>query len=179
MQGSSHDLSHVWGNAREQNVMHQPAAVVDLRHSSAWATEFRSSSTIQLAAVSSPQIANVQSPSYMPNNMYGMRVPLVMSSGMNFSPGPALTVSDKGKGKSREIDFDAAFAQFDQHQLGPTPQESAKIEELDDTADLSAAMRGASLQDQTEADFKRYVTLVYSCSYPHRVHQRLEPASVV
>ena len=32
---------------------------------------------------------------------------------MNMTPNP-VQMSDKGKGKGREIDFDAAFAEFDQ-----------------------------------------------------------------
>lgn len=83
--------------------------------------------------------------------MFGMGSAMGMRP-MNFNPTPVLAVSDKGKGKSRDIDFDAAFAAFDQ-QLGPTPQETARIEELDDTADLAAAMSGATLHDATP-DFK-------------------------
>ena len=83
-------------------------------------------------------------PSY---GMYGG-----MGQGMMYPMGMAsnsVQISDKGKGKSREIDFDAAFAEFD-HMLGPSPQEMARIEELDDTADLAEAMQRASMREASE-----------------------------
>jgi peroxin-5 len=75
-----------------------------------------------------------------------------MSQGMLYPMGMASNpaeVSDKGKGKGREIDFDAAFAEFDQL-LGPSSQETARIEELDDTTDLAEAMQRATLRDAGE-----------------------------
>ena len=85
---------------------------------------------------------------------------------------PSITqVTDKGKGKSREMDFEAAFAQMTESLEQSHQQSSARIEALDDTADLAAAMAGSSLQDasfktadqtqddlEASSDFKRLVS---------------------
>lgn len=68
-----------------------------------------------------------------------------MYSGM---PPPAQAI-DKGKGKSREIDFEAAFAQVDQD-FSSNQRESSRIIELDDTADLAQALGQASLEDDVD-----------------------------
>ena len=80
--------------------------------------------------------------------------------GMYSSIPPPAQALDNGKGKSREIDFAAAFAQVDQD-LSASQTESARIVELDDTANLEEALRQASLEDDVDqhtapigADFK-------------------------
>ena len=80
----------------------------------------------------------------MPMNMYSP--PANMSA----------TSLDKGKGKSREIDFEAAFAEVTQS-LGPSQAESARIEELDDTADLNEALGGVKLEEAppNNVEFKK------------------------
>ena len=59
------------------------------------------------------------------------------------------TTVDKGKGKSREIDFEAAFAEV-QQSLGPSEAETARIVELDDTDNLEDALKGVTLEDMTD-----------------------------
>ncbi|KAI0341900.1 TPR-like protein [Trametopsis cervina] len=147
----SHDLNRAWGNVHERKFMQYNTAMGDMKPQEGWANEFGSSVGNSVSSSTPIQVGTTQRPSYMTNSMFGMGSAMGMRP-MNFNPTPVLAVSDKGKGKSRDIDFDAAFAAFDQ-QLGPTPQETARIEELDDTADLAAAMSGATLHDATP-DFK-------------------------
>ena len=92
----------------------------------------------------------------MPFNMYG--------SNMYSAPVTSQPVElSKGKGKARDIDFEAAFAEFDQantsqEQTGMSEQEAARLAEFDDTADLSEVMQRASLGGTESApvgsDFK-------------------------
>lgn len=70
-----------------------------------------------------------------------------MGMGMYSAIPPPAQALDKGKGKSREIDFEAAFAQVDQD-LSTT--QSARIVELDDTADLAEALKQTSLGDDVD-----------------------------
>lgn len=72
----------------------------------------------------------------MPMNMNMYSAPMNMTS----------TTADKGKGKSREIDFEAAFAEVAQN-MGPSEAETARIVELDDTANLEDAFKGVTLDD--------------------------------
>ena len=73
------------------------------------------------------------------------------SSPMNMNT----TSLDKGKGKGREIDFEAAFAEVAQN-MGPSEAETARIVELDDTANLEEAMSRVAVDDPSPmgADFK-------------------------
>lgn len=95
--------------------------------------------------------------------MYGNSMPMYgMSSGMAYGMYPnnlATTDQGKGKGKSREADFEAAFAQVAASLQRQTPQ----IEEVKD--DLSEALEKTRLDDgnefEVEADFKKSVL---SCS---------------
>ncbi|KAI0088040.1 hypothetical protein BDY19DRAFT_951643 [Irpex rosettiformis] len=150
LQSSQPDLNQLWGNSRERELLAHSMSMTDFKpQSSAWASEFGNAPTMHAALPPQTQMNGMQGASYMPQ----MSGQFGMSSMMNFGPPPMLTSTDKGKGKSREIDFDAAFAQFDQFH-GPSAQETARIEELDDTADLAAAMGDTTLQDDEGTDFK-------------------------
>ena len=150
LQRPQHDLNQVWGNAHERELLARSAPMTDFKpQASGWATEFGNSPAQHIGSALPTQINGMQGSSYMPS----MSNRLGMTAMMNFGPPPMLASTDKGKGKSRDIDFDAAFAQFDQHH-GPSAQETARIEELDDTADLAAAMGGATLQEDGTPDFK-------------------------
>jgi len=65
----------------------------------------------------------------------------------------------KGKGKLRESDFEAAFAQAAASVSPLQEQETAKIVEVkDDVADIEEALKETKLDDgdpQTNAEFKR------------------------
>lgn len=81
--------------------------------------------------------------------MFGLGFP------QTFNP---IQVEGKGKGKSREEAFEAAFEQFANFQ----PQSSAKIEEINDVSEIEKAMNGTSLEEGkfeeplTNEDFKKF-----------------------
>jgi peroxin-5 len=89
--------------------------------------------------------------------MYGNSMPMYgMSRGM-FGMTPNLAISDqgKGKGKSREADFEAAFAQ-----VTASLQETSisRIEEVkDDVEGLNETIEKINFQEETdtEADFQK------------------------
>ncbi len=84
--------------------------------------------------------------------MYGSSNPMYgMSGGMAYGMYPNIAIADqgKGKGKSREADFEAAYAQVAASLQGQT----SHIEEIkDDVADLNEAMEKAKLDDVQELD---------------------------
>lgn len=100
--------------------------------------------------------------------MYG-GMPFNMTSNMYSLPPPSQSLElSKGKGKARDIDFAAAFAQVDQslsavEQTTASEQEASRFAEFDDTADLSEAMQRASVQEADGvplgSDFKTYVSI--------------------
>lgn len=72
-----------------------------------------------------------------------------------------VTVSDQGKGKAREADFEAAFAQIAES-FGPKEAQTSRIEEVDDTvATLEEALKNATLKGdeggEFGTDFQKYV----------------------
>lgn len=90
--------------------------------------------------------------------MYGNSMPMYgMSSGMTYGMYPNVAITDQGKGKGREADFEAAFAQVAASLQGQTPQ----IEEIKDDLNiaLSEALEKAKLDDgnelELETDFKK------------------------
>ena len=99
--------------------------------------------------------------SYMlPMNMHGNSMPMHGLLGAPFngmSPSIVLANQEKGKGKSTEADFEAAFAQV----AASLQHQSSTIEEVkDDVEELNEVMEKTKLeQDGTGAnvDFKKYV----------------------
>lgn len=67
----------------------------------------------------------------------------------------------KGKGKSREADFEAAFAQA-AASLQPAQQETSRIVEVEDgVTDIEETLKNTSLdQEYGENDFKKQVTQI-------------------
>ncbi|KAH8828265.1 hypothetical protein DL96DRAFT_1602480 [Flagelloscypha sp. PMI_526] len=97
-----------------------------------WASEFIPVASLSPQSQTSPHSQMQQSPGYSGNMAFGQP----FASNMNYSynmMGPSMyqqPLSSKGKGK--EIDFEAAFAQFSEQ-----PQTSSKIEEVQDTDEVS------------------------------------------
>lgn len=148
------DLSRAWAGAQEHNVaMKQPNPLQfnPVHASSGWSAEFGNSSQVHTPALTSqPQVQSFHQQSYMSPSLYGGMNQGFMQP-MNFNAAPqVMQVADKGKGKAREIDFEAAFAELDEA-LGPSPQEMARIEEWDDVADLNEVMSRASVIDLTDS----------------------------
>jgi peroxin-5 len=99
--------------------------------------------------------------------MYGMNMGQNMFQGL-----PNVSVDqDKGKGKSREADFEAAFAHYSTS-LPPTQTESSRIVEVDAdvTEEITDAMKNTTLDSTLEntneigAEFK---PCVRSCCFVH------------
>jgi len=160
----SPDLMAAWAESQR---MHSPGPTIQGPQSnsaSSWAGEFGGG--LQSVSGASAQRSMAQQPasfhqsayqsSYMGGQMYG-GVPMNMySSPMSMNNMNATASLDKGKGKSREIDFEAAFAEVTKN-LGPSEAETARIVELDDTADLAEALGSTSLEDAAPpvgSDFK-------------------------
>lgn len=90
----------------------------------------------------------------MSMGMYGMNG---MNMGPAFQGGYAGYDTAKGKGKSREADFEAAFAQLDASIS--TQAETSRIVEVDDSVtDIEEALKATSIEPGT--DFKRSVALL-------------------
>ncbi|KAF9070108.1 hypothetical protein BDP27DRAFT_1324300 [Rhodocollybia butyracea] len=101
-----------------------------------------------------------QTPAYMPQaGMYGNYMPhSTMFMGQGGAPlmqgyaAPAMD-SAKGKGKSREADFEAAFSQAASF---ITPQESRIVEVEDGVTDIEEVFKSATLEEPVAGpDFKR------------------------
>ncbi|KAJ4476947.1 hypothetical protein C8J55DRAFT_516205 [Lentinula edodes] len=107
--------------------------------------------------LSAPQMA-----SYMPQvAMYGNYVPhnnLFAMGGPPLSQNYTLPIagSVEGKGKSREADFDAAFAQAAAFLPSQEAGTSGIVEVNDGVTDIEEALKSTTLQDHTiEPDFRR------------------------
>ncbi|KAL9711560.1 Peroxisomal membrane signal receptor PTS1 [Leucoagaricus gongylophorus] len=129
-----------------------------------WASEFRASLSDQTTSPSAQQniVARPdfqRGSSYMlPMNMHGNSMPMHGLLGAPFngmSPSIVLANQEKGKGKSTEADFEAAFAQV----AASLQHQSSTIEEVkDDVEELNEVMEKTKLeQDGTGAnvDFKK------------------------
>lgn len=65
----------------------------------------------------------------------------------------------QGKGKAREVDFEAAFAQLAES-MAPVQAQTSRIEEVDDVSTIEQALKNASLKEGEEEgplDFQKYV----------------------
>jgi peroxin-5 len=98
------------------------------------------------------------------HGVYGSPIGSYRNMGPSFFQGfdatpPIVADTSKGKGKAREADFEAAFAQV-AASLQNQQQSTSSIVELNDTAaSLEQAMENVKLGDPntTNADFKEFV----------------------
>ncbi len=91
--------------------------------------------------------------SAMPARMYGMGMGTSMMP--NYQGMQELPV--QGKGKAREADFEVAFAQAAESMFTQA-ESSARIVEVDaDVASVEEALKGATLEEREESDFKKHV----------------------
>ncbi|KAJ7045695.1 hypothetical protein C8F04DRAFT_1065827 [Mycena alexandri] len=124
-----------------------------------WAAEFGAPQTSMAPPSAQQQMPHPdyqQRPSYMPSmGQYGRPMGMGMSMGMY---GPTMTNQFQakpmnGKGKSREADFEAAFAQIAAAQA---QVETARIEEVQDGATgLEEALEQTKIEDASAPEFKR------------------------
>ncbi|KAG6866740.1 hypothetical protein C0991_011399 [Blastosporella zonata] len=127
----------------------------------AWASEFGASSQMHSP---SPQAQNntmdrpeyQQRATYMaPFGSYGLSLPMGVNNGFNMQPGLNTDVIGKGKGKAREVDFEAAFAQV-AASLSSQETTSGIVEVQDNSSGLEDAMKAASLESaEVNTDFKQ------------------------
>lgn len=100
-----------------------------------------------------------QRPSYMPSSgMYGNPMQMGMY-GMVTSPNMLQSNQSafdqgKGKGKLKEADFEAAFAQVSAS-FGPTQAETtSRIEEVSDVTNVEELMKNTTLGDDTKVEYQ-------------------------
>ena len=97
----------------------------------------------------------------MPMGMYAMSPP-TMQYGSNFS------IVNQGKGKGREADFEAAFAQA-AASFGPIETQTSRVEEFNDSVtDIEDALKNVSFNSEEEedgTDFREYDTLISLIKY--------------
>ncbi|GLB37649.1 putative P-loop containing nucleoside triphosphate hydrolase protein [Lyophyllum shimeji] len=152
----------VAGNLNESWVLEQQQhmrAFEESHAQAAWAAEFQTSSPPpQQGMPTRPEYQQRQS--YMPPmGSYGTAVPMGMYSGFNAYPGVNSGVSfdAKGKGKAKEVDFEAAFAQV-AASLASTHETTSSVVEVEDgVSGIENALKGASLDDieEVSTDFKK------------------------
>ncbi|KAI0355751.1 TPR-like protein [Trametes cingulata] len=148
------DLGKAWNEMQAGRAMggdmlrtHSPAAAAAA--AGGWSSEF--DSVAQIARPSGqqnmPMQSNLSQASYMSPGLYGRSMPMGMSS---FAMGMPQMSMDSGKGKGKEIDFDAAFAQFAASYAGQS--EGATITEVDDQAveQLAENLQETSLDKEKE-----------------------------
>ncbi|KAI0820042.1 peroxisome targeting signal receptor [Trametes gibbosa] len=120
---------------------------------SSWGAEFDSVAHIArpVGQQSMPMQSNLSQAAYMSGGLYGRSMP--MGGGMSaFAMGMPQMGMDLGKGKGKQIDFDAAFAQYTA--AYPGQSEGARITEVDDQAldGLARGLEGASIGEEKELD---------------------------
>ncbi|KAJ6500063.1 hypothetical protein C8R47DRAFT_1110301 [Mycena vitilis] len=129
-----------------------------------WATEFGAPQASAATPSSQQQMSRPeyqQRPSYMSSmGQYGSPMGMGMGMGMGMYGGPQFPAQINGKGKSREADFEAAFAEI----VAEHPQaqgQTGRIEEVEDGATgLEETLANTQLEDTQshpgEADFKKF-----------------------
>ncbi|KAI0029662.1 peroxisome targeting signal receptor [Vararia minispora EC-137] len=148
---SASDFSFAWSEI--QRAQERQAAVRAGMPSMAWTGEFESAHGAIMPVHVGPmaqQPGGAPTP-FVPRSVYGNSS--FMYSGMGtlsqsyISPmsSTPLTAQDKGKGKLKDSDFEAAFAQFDMPLQASTPQES-RIEEV------TSELEKTTLDDTSTAD---------------------------
>ncbi|TEB30303.1 peroxisome targeting signal receptor [Coprinellus micaceus] len=140
------DLQEAW--AKEQSLRSMEGSTAN----AAWASEFQAAPQLNGSGPSmqsNPMAMQVQSRNtYMPSmNVYTAPMGTGMYGGMGMQYGynPGLQISDKGKGKSREADFEAAFAQVAESLSSQTQSKSE-----DDVERLEEVLKNATLEQKEE-----------------------------
>ncbi|KAF8894083.1 peroxisome targeting signal receptor [Infundibulicybe gibba] len=133
------------------------------RTQAAWATEFGASGQPQNfnpMQEAGPRSEYQPQRSFVPSNMYGSSMPMGMYGGGMHQMGLNVAIDQgKGKGKSREADFEAAFAQV-AASLTPQTETSRIVEVEDGITDIEEALKNISLKAEENegehgSDFRR------------------------
>ena len=82
---------------------------------------------------------------------------------MQYGGNSNFSIVNQGKGKGREADFEAAFAQV-AASLSPIEAQTSRVEEVDDSmADIEDALKNVSIkseEEEDETDYRRYDILI-------------------
>ncbi|KAH9895098.1 peroxisome targeting signal receptor [Cubamyces lactineus] len=144
-QAAGPDLSSAWNQMQAGRAMGSDMLRAQSQSlASGWNAEFDSVSQIARPAgqQSMPMQSNLSQTPYMSSGLYGRSMPLGMGMS-SFAMGAPQMGMESGKGKGKEIDFDAAFAQFTASYAGQG--EGATITEVVD--DQSVEQLSESLQE--------------------------------
>ncbi|KAI0369650.1 TPR-like protein [Pilatotrama ljubarskyi] len=146
-QAAGHDLSKAWNEMQSGRAMGGDMLRTQSPATN-WSSEFDSVAQIARPASQQnmPMQSNLSQAPYMSPGLYGRSMPTGMSS---FAMGMPQMSMDTGKGKGKEIDFDAAFAQFAASYAGQS--EGAKITEVDDRVEqLAENLQETSIDKEKE-----------------------------
>ncbi|KAJ7647112.1 hypothetical protein FB45DRAFT_892413 [Roridomyces roridus] len=155
-----HELSgRPLSEANEGWIMEQQHLMRAFESNGAWANEFGAGKSAALSQA--PQTAGPeyhQRPYMSSAGQFGG--PMQMPMGMGMYGGgmfPAQMQPGNGKGKSREADFEAAFAQVVAAHAQEPAETSRIVEVQDDTAALEDALEKTKLDDEdgSKSEFKR------------------------
>jgi hypothetical protein len=109
-----------------------------------------------------------QQPSYMSSlGSYASPIPMGIYSmsppTMQYGSNSNFNIVNQGKGKGREADFEAAFAQV-AASLSPIETQTSRVEEIDDSiTDIEETLKNVSFKsdvEEDETDFSRYDILI-------------------
>ncbi|TFY62887.1 hypothetical protein EVJ58_g3576 [Rhodofomes roseus] len=162
---SGPDLGKAWSDIQGRPGLQSqtPRSQAGPQMSSHWATEFSSNSAMSLhgpAQSGSVQHSEYNQSSYMQSSMYRPMTGSGYMYGSSFSSvGTPLQMSDKGKGK--EIDFEAAFAEATAS--FSSQADSGRIVEVeDDVGDLADTLQETNLaeQDGAQSEAEHGLTMV-------------------
>ncbi|GBE81169.1 Peroxisomal targeting signal receptor [Sparassis crispa] len=141
------EIAKGWSDVNSiQNVMFRQE--IGKPTTSGWASEFSSTSRVSPGPQQEQSISqrpDIHQRPFMDSNMYGGS----MSFGMYNPNMPFLQSNDNGKGKGREFDLEAAFAQLDAS-FATAQTEGARIVEVDDV--VSEPSESTLPQDLQETD---------------------------
>lgn len=71
---------------------------------------------------------------------------------MQYGSNPNFSIVNQGKGKGKEADFEAAFAQV-AASLSPIEAQTSRVEEVDDSiTDIEEALKNVSFKSEVEGD---------------------------
>jgi len=167
---SGPDLSKAWDDidARPAVQSQVPRSQLGPQMNSHWAMEFSSNSAMSLpgpAQGSSMQRPEYNQSSYMQSNMYRPMMDsgyMYGGAGVN-AVGTPLQMTDKGKGKGKEIDFEAAFAEATAS--FSSQADSGRIVEVgDDVGNLAETLQKTGLSEHSGAQSE---TEQYASDFQH------------
>ncbi|KAF8919890.1 peroxisome targeting signal receptor [Mucidula mucida] len=150
--GAGPEINEAWVMEQQQRMLSFEAQKSQPNFASSWSSEFKASaqpqSSIAPANVGAPQFQQMPSMGmYAPQTSFGMGMNTIFQPTAGYVPSVS---QDTGKGKTREADFEAAFAQYS---VEPS---SARVVEVDSSvADITQTLEKTTFEPPAPAyDFK-------------------------